>query len=231
MDRMEEATPRVGLATALGQRTRLLHARAERSGYVREILRRRASRAGYALYLRNLLPAYRRLERELERHRGTPGVRAVAIPAVYRAEAMAADLAALRGPAWHRGLKLLPEGAAYARRVRAAAAGDGARLVAHAYTRHLADLSGGQILRRLLAGSLPLGPRALTVYDFAGIDDLETFKGRYRSALDEAGLELGDLAPVLEEAELAFRLNIELSEAVLAAAVSGRSDRRAWRGR
>lgn len=231
MDRMDDATAGTGLATALGRRTRLLHAQAERSGYIREILRRRASRAGYALYLRNLLPAYRRLERELERHRGTPGVRAVAIPAVYRAAAMGSDLASLCGPAWRSTLPLLPAGAAYARRVRAAAAGDGARLIAHAYTRHLADLSGGQVLKRLLAGSLQLEPRALAVYDFPDIVDLEAFKGGYRAALDAAGLEVGDIAPVLEEAELAFRLNIELSEAVLAASVSPFSSRRGSRGR
>jgi heme oxygenase len=35
-----------------------------------------------------------------------------------------------------------------------AAEGDGTRLIAHAYTRYLGDLSGGQILQRLLARSL-----------------------------------------------------------------------------
>jgi heme oxygenase len=209
--------PAAGLAAALRERTRALHVQAERSGIVREILRGRASRHGYALLLRNLLPAYRELERGLERHRHAPGVRAAARPVLYRAPALAADLAALCGPAWSRSLPLLPAGERYADRVAAAGSRDGARLIGHAYARYLGDLSGGQILRRLLGRSLGLGPGCLAFYDFPDIPDPEGFKAGYRAALDRAALEIVDVDGVVEEAAAAFRLNIEVSEAVLAA--------------
>jgi len=95
-----------------------------------------------------------------------------------------------------------------------AAAGDGSRLIAHAYIRYLGDLYGGQILRRILARSLGLGAPSLSFYDFPAIADAEAFKAGYRAALDQAALEIEDCAGVVEEAALAFELNIAVSMAV-----------------
>jgi heme oxygenase len=207
-----------GLAGALRERTRALHARAERSGIVRELLRGRASRDAYALLLRNLLPAYTALEHGLDRHRDSPGVRQVALPALYRAGALASDLAALSGRKWDRSLALLPAGERYEHAVTQAAEGNGARLIAHAYARYLGDLSGGQVMKRLLAQSLALAPQSLAFYDFPEIADASAFKTEYRDALDRAAGELSDVNAVLDEAGAAFGLNIDVSEAVLAAA-------------
>lgn len=206
--------PAIGLAAALRERTRALHVQAERSGMVREVLAGRASRHGYALLLRNLMPAYGRLEEGLERHRRAPGVHAFALPALYRARAIAADLEDLCGPAWPCALPLLPAGERYAGQVARAAAGDGSRLIAHAYTRYLGDLYGGQILRRILARSLGLGAPSLSFYDFPAIADAAAFTAGYRDALDRAALEIEDCAGVVAEAALAFELNIAVSRAV-----------------
>ena len=67
--------PPGGLAQALRQATAALHRQAERSGFVEQVLRGEVTRPAYALYLRNLMPAYAAMERGLERHRGTPGER------------------------------------------------------------------------------------------------------------------------------------------------------------
>jgi heme oxygenase len=211
-------TPRMPSVThALRERTRALHAEAERSGIVHELLQGRADRHAYVLLLRNLLPAYREIERGLERHRTSPGLREIAQPAVYRSAALASDLDALCGPAWQRTLPQLPPADRYVSRIAAAAGGDGRRLIAHAYVRYLGDLSGGQILRRLLAKSLSLEPQQLAFYEFAAIPNLDEFKSTFRNALDLAALAGGDVESILTEAEAAFRLNIELSCAILAA--------------
>jgi len=207
-----------GLADRLRERTRALHREAERSGIVRDVLQGRASRLGYALLLRNLLPAYQELERGLERHRNQPGVRVVAQPALYRSAALASDLDRLCGPAWNLSLPLLHAGTRYANRIATAAETDGARLIAHAYARYLGDLNGGQIMMRLLARSLGLGPECLAFYAFPGIDDLGRHAGAYRAAFDQAGPELSGVHEVVEEAALAFELNIEVSCAVQAEA-------------
>ena len=62
-----------------------------------------------------------------------------------------------------------------------------ARLIAHAYTRYLGDLSGGQIVQRLLAKSLGLRPEQLSMYDFSGFPDPAALKTEYRHALEQAG--------------------------------------------
>jgi len=204
-----------GLADAMRARTRSLHRRAERSGVVHAILQGEVSRAAYVLLLRNLLPAYRALEQGLERHREAPGVRAIAWRAVFRADALVADLDRLCGAGRWQTLPLLPAGAVYERCIqRAAGHARGERLIAHAYTRFLGDLNGGQVLRSLLARRPGIEPSALSFYSFERIDEPRNFAARYRRAFDEAGREVTDAAGVVHEAALAFRLNVSLSCAV-----------------
>src|SRR5215468_1364260 len=84
-----EARP--SLSSALRERTATLHKQAERSGIVNDILRGKASRAGYILLLRNLLPAYDAMEQGLERHRKSPALGAFAQRGLYRTGALHAD--------------------------------------------------------------------------------------------------------------------------------------------
>lgn len=206
-----------GVVTSLYLRTKTLHVEAERTGIIRDLLRGEASREGYALLLRNLLPAYQAMEQGLERHLRSPGVGVVAHYRLDRAPAIESDLRALYGERWANELSLLPAGDFYAQRVAKAAEGDGSRLIAHAYTRYLGDLSGGRILQRLLARSPGLQPAELTFYDFPRFSDLDTLKADYRRALDQAGMIAADRRAVVEEAAIAFSLNIDLSCAVQAA--------------
>ena len=213
-----------GLVAAMRKRTHALHAQAERSGIVNEILRGRSTRFGYALFLQNLMPAYREMEDGLSRRADAPAIGAVARSELYRSCALEADLACLqRDETWQ--LPLLPAGERYRRQVARAAEGDGSRLVAHAYARYLGDLSGGQILKRLLARTMHLEPEALSFYDFPAIADADAFKTAYRKAIDEAADDIPDVGAVIEEAAAAFQLNIALSDAVLAHAQA--SDRQA----
>ena len=77
-------------------------------------------------------------------------------------------------------------------RVAMAAQGDGMRLVSHAYVRYFGDLSGGQVLKRLLGQSMALPPEALTLYDFPGISDPQAFKDEMRNAIDRAAHAVAD---------------------------------------
>lgn len=199
--------------------TQDLHRRAERTGVVNDILRGRVSRQAYALLLRNLLPVYEHLEAGLEACRSTAPARGAARRELYRAPSLRSDLRALAGEAWERSLPLLPSGESYARRVAAAAQGDGASLIAHAYTRYFGDLSGGQILKRLLMRTPGLQSHELSFYEFPLIADIAIFKSRYRDAIDEDAAVLTDATHVVAEAAAAFELNIALSEDIHRASV------------
>ncbi|MBC7581181.1 biliverdin-producing heme oxygenase [Tardiphaga sp.] len=210
---MADGTAPVSVVTALYIGTRTLHTEAERSGIIRDLLRGEASRDGYILLQRNLLPAYHALERGLQHHRDTPALAALAGYRLDRAAPLRADLKAMCGGDY-ADIPLLAAGEAYARRITEAAEGDGARLIAHAYTRYLGDLSGGQILRRLLAKNPGLRPEELSFYDFPDHANLAALKAEYRQALDDAGALAADPRAIIDEGSLAFSLNIELSWAV-----------------
>jgi heme oxygenase len=199
---------------ALRQRTRGLHAEAERAGVIRDLLRGTANRTAYALLLRNLLPVYQALERALDRHRGTTLLARLARPEVYRAAAIEADLTLLAGRAWQDLLPLLESGRGYANRVAASASGDGARLLAHAYTRFLGDLSGGRVMAARLSAIFTPQSAALRFYEFPGIADLAAFKVAYLADLDRAGSLVADQQPIIEEAADAFLCNIHIAKEV-----------------
>jgi heme oxygenase len=209
------------IATALYLRTKTLHVEAERTGIIRDLLRGEASRRGYVVLLRNLLPAYLAMEQGLARHRHSREFAPLAAYRLDRADAIEADLVALCGARWRQDVPLLAAGELYAGRIATAAEGDGARLIAHAYTRYLGDLSGGRILQRLLARSLQLRPAELSFYEFPRFSDLEALKSDYRRALDRAGALFADGNAIVEEGALAFSHNIALSCAVQAAAERG----------
>ena len=211
----------VSVVTALYLRTKKLHVEAERTGIIRELLRGEASLEGYILLLRNLLPAYQAIEQGLKRHSASEGLSAVANFGLDRASAIEADLVELCGHGWERDIPLLDAGDIYARRIAKVADGDGMRLIAHAYTRYLGDLSGGQILQRLLARSLNLKPAQLTFYDFPKFSDISVLKTDFRNALDAAGTRAADPRAIVEEGVIAFSLNIDLSCAVQAQLSSG----------
>ncbi len=209
--------PDASLADRLKQRTHALHTVAERTGVTGRIIRGQASRQAYALLLLSLAPIYQEMEKQLN---AVGPLRIFAKPPVARSGALAHDLTQLIGPDWPSAPppsqpSTLPAAVArYVSRVREAAAGDGSRLIAHAYVRYLGDLNGGQALTRLLHRSLGLTPDQLTFYDFPGVEDLSGFRLAYRTAIDHAGAWIAALDPVIEEAAVAFQLNIDLSVAV-----------------
>lgn len=213
----DRGTARRQLTSVMRARTELLHRQAEKSGVIAALLRRQSSRLGYALYMRNLVPAYRELERGLGRLGNGSRTRVFDCSALYRSDALAADLAGMFGHGWEHSLELLPQGRAYGDHVRAAAEADGLRLVAHAYVRYAGDLSGGQILKKLLSRSLDINPDDLSFYEFPEIADLQAFKAGFLASFDRLDLSHDEVDLLAEEACEAFRLNIAVSEAVQAA--------------
>lgn len=211
-----------GFAVRLREATKTVHREAERTGFIADLIRGRATRAGYALFLRNLVPAYATLEARLDHLTDMSALLSgFAAPGLRRLSRLVADLETIHGPDWQDGCALLPEAEAYAEAIQAAARGDGAGLAAHAYARYLGDLSGGQILKPLLTRTLHLGPDALTFYDFPAFPDPDVAKRAMRNALDTVEPS-GPIADgLIEEAIAAFRHNIDLSLAVSRAMQAG----------
>jgi hypothetical protein len=87
-------------------------------------------------------------------------------------------------------------------------------LVAHAYTRYLGDLSGGQVLKRVAikAMGLPDDGAGTEFYEFHSIPNATTFKDDYRRRLDETAVDTATADRIVAEANLAFVLNMRVFE-------------------
>ena len=205
----------IPLAARLRDATRHLHAEVERAGIMQRLLRGAVSRAAYAALLRNLHALYVPLEDGLSRHAGHPGLAPVADVRLYRSRALADDLALLHGPCWADDIGLTPAARQYADHLRRLADAEPAALAAHAYVRYLGDLSGGQVLARVVATALGLAAgEGVGFYDFGSADDVGRLAQAFRAGLDGlAGDEAGAQA-LVDEACAAFERHRQLFEQV-----------------
>jgi heme oxygenase len=190
-----------------------LHTTAERSGIVNDILRKKADRRGYAMLLRNLLPAYCAMENGVRHLSGDHPFNVFGRAELCRADRIVSDLRAIYGGDWERQLPLLESGRSYALDVEAAASGRGDGLIGHAYVRYFGDLSGGQVLKQMLAGALDLPASALSFYEFPGLDP-QAFKKEMRDAIDAPATATRDRSVILREARRAFECNIGVSQEI-----------------
>jgi heme oxygenase len=175
----------------------------------------------YCVLLRNLHEIYAALEAALDRHAAHPLLAPVALPGLRRRAALGADLQALHGERWATELGIATATARYVERLSEAEARRPELLVAHAYVRYLGDLSGGQILRRVVSESLRLGNGGGTAfYDFGG--NAAALAGRFRAGLDAIGAAAPAAADdIVAEAERAFVLHLGLFEELAAAPSRG----------
>lgn len=204
-------TDLVPLSTALREGSRAEHEAAEGSTFMAELLDGRLTAEAYADLLLRLRRVYAALEEVVAEHHDDPVVAAVHDPALERLAAIDADLAH-----WAPGID--PEGVdspaatAYVERIRAGAAWGGL-LVAHHYTRYLGDLSGGQVIGRVLQRTFDLPEdTGVAFYEFAQIPKPKPYKDGYRARLDALDLTSGEVDRVVDEVRAVFRLNQALFE-------------------
>lgn len=204
----------MSISQRLRERTKSLHKRAERSGFVHDLLHGHATRMGYAVYLRSLLPVYQELEARLSEWQTHPAVRFVAWPTLQRRSAIEHDLRTLYGDRAIKRIPLVPAAMLYAARIIRATLVDPALLVARAYVRYLGDLNGRRILRRVFQDRLAIETSALTFFDYDKLPDLSEAIVSYRESIDAAGRLMPDHDATEHEAAMALQLNILLSTAV-----------------
>jgi heme oxygenase len=205
-----------GLAQRLREATAAMHRVAERSNFMRELLKARVEQAVYCALLRNLHALYAALEAELERHVESPDLAPLRLPTLFRVDALARDLAHLSGPDW-AALPLTDAMASYVERINRLSATRPALLTAHAYIRYMGDLSGGQLVGDVVRRALSLGEQAgASFYQFEG--DAMALKEQFRAALDALPVDADTADAILVEANAAFALHVRLFEELDAAA-------------
>ena len=198
----------LAFSAALRSRTLDDHQRAEQQPFIVDLMGGALGLDAYAALLAQLAVVYAALE-DCERAAALePTVAPFVSAGLHRREALAADLAALRALGHDAaGVPILPATRRYAARITHIAATWPVGFVAHHYTRYLGDLSGGQVIRRMLERHYALDASALTFYDFEGLPSPVAFKVGYRDALDAAPWSDSDRERLIDEVALAYRLN------------------------
>lgn len=207
------------LAERLRLSTASVHRDAERSPLMRRLLAGRAERTTHLALLQQLLPVYATLESLVDAHAAHPWLAAVWHPELARTDALRADLGA------HTNAPLLPATAHYVQRLLGLDDGapvSVARLLAHVYVRHLGDLSGGQILQRVLGAAPGLRdetgqPPGLTFHQFGSPSDVARLKARMRGGLAALPAQGEAADAAVDEALWAFAQHLRLFDELAAA--------------
>jgi heme oxygenase (biliverdin-producing, ferredoxin) len=186
--------------------TRELHARAERSGVMADLLAGTIRREAYVALLVNLRAIYAALEAALDR-----GPASSALAPLFRHAALEADLRAFHATAQAP----VPATLDYVQRLHALRGANAHRLWAHAYVRYLGDLHGGQILSRRVRERFAVADGA-RFYEFGDEARVRALRGDLRSQLATLGLAAAQADEVVAEAVWAFEAHCRIFEQIQA---------------
>ena len=203
------ATDRPTLSSRLREGTREEHESAESSGFISRLMSGGLGVDAYVALASQQFFVYSALEAIADDVRTLPQGSSLLFDELTRTPSIASDLEHLLGPDWRAIVMPLPATVRYVEALEASATSL-PRYAAHAYTRYLGDLSGGQIIKRMLERHYGLGPEGITFYSFEEIPKSKPFKDVYRERLDGLELDEEQLAEAVAEAKGAFRLNQDL---------------------
>ncbi|MFD7011863.1 heme oxygenase (biliverdin-producing) [Rhodococcus jostii] len=204
----------VGFAERIKAGTDAAHRETEQSRFVGALLAGELTSDGYAELLAQTYLVYRELEDAGRTHTGNPVASPFLHDELLRVPSLEADLEFLRGPSWRETVSALPATTRYVERLRGVAYEWPAGFVAHHYIRYMGDLSGGQIIRRMLERAYGYTTDGLQFYIFDEIPKPKVFKDTYRAKLDAAPLTPEEQQRVIDEVNLAYRLNGDLFAAL-----------------
>uniref|UniRef100_A0A3Q0QY60 Heme oxygenase n=1 Tax=Amphilophus citrinellus TaxID=61819 RepID=A0A3Q0QY60_AMPCI len=204
----------VDLSEQIKKVTKESHVRAENTELMLSFQRGKVTLPQYKLLLCSLYEIYQALEEALDRNSNHPNVAPIYFPAeLARLRSIEKDLEYFYGQDWREKIVVPAATKRYCHRLRQIGKENPEFLLAHAYTRYLGDLSGGQVLGRIAQKSMGLkNGDGLSFFAFPGVSSPNLFKQLYRSRMNSVELTEEERNGVLEEAVRAFEFNIQVFE-------------------
>ncbi|AKK06559.1 heme oxygenase [Corynebacterium mustelae] len=203
------------LSVELKTSTADAHERAEHSTFMSDLLEGRLDVNAFIALQQQSWLFYTALEEATDAVRESGFAVDLLDPVLNRKETLARDLEKLCGADWESGIITLPATRAYIDRLNDIRdTVDGPRLVAHHYVRYLGDLSGGQVIGRMMQRHYDVDADALSFYDFPEIEKLKPYKDEYRAKLDALELTDEEHTRLVNEASDAFIFNHNLFAAL-----------------
>lgn len=193
-----------GLAARLRNETADDHRRAETSPFVTDLLDGALPVSDYARLAVQHHAIYEVLEAAVAAN-DDPDLEPLLVPELTRLPALEEDLRFLLGDDWAESVEVLPATRAYLDHLaEVCATSEG--LLAHHYLRYLGDLSGGQLIRRVLDRVYDFADgQGTAFYRFEAIPDPKGFKAAYRRHLDALDWLPERQQRVIDEVAAGFR--------------------------
>jgi heme oxygenase len=199
------------LATQLREGTSKSHTMAENVNFIKSFLGGVIDKGSYTEMLSKLYFVYEAIENAMEKNKDHEYIKPIYFPELNRTDSLKEDLIFHYGEDWLENVTLSKATLDYVNRINAISKEKPELLVAHAYTRYLGDLSGGQILKKIAQRSMGLeGSKGLAFYEFKEVNDEAQFKLNYKAALDSLPIEENEASQIIAEANTAFTLNMNI---------------------
>nr|YP_009745182.1 Hemeoxygenase [Halymenia maculata]QIG87192.1 Hemeoxygenase [Halymenia maculata] len=199
------------LAQQLREGTTKSHSMAENVSFVKSFLGGVVDKKSYRKLVANLFFVYKVIEEQIENNRHHIAINSIYFPELHRETSLSQDLEYYYGSDWKNQVSPSLATQVYIDRIHNIGTTQPELLIAHAYTRYMGDLSGGQILKKIAKNAMQLPDTAGTAfYNFDDIPDDEAFKKEYRNALDNIPLDDEQIEQIIAEANIAFNLNMKM---------------------
>lgn len=199
------------LAAQLREGTTKSHSMAENVSFVKSFLGGVVSKESYRKLIANLYFVYDEIEKQMIENLNHPIIQPIYFEELNRKKSLEQDLLFYYGPEWITIVHPSEATKIYVQRIQDIGLNQPELLIAHAYTRYMGDLSGGQILKKIAKNAMNLNDNQGTAfYDFNDIKDENLFKDNYRKVLDKLPLTEQEIASIIAEANIAFNLNMKM---------------------
>lgn len=209
----ENHTRMADLSELLKEGTKEAHDRAENTQFVKDFLKGNIRKELFKLATTALYFTYSALEEEMERNKDHPAFAPLYFPTeLHRKEALTKDMEYFFGKNWEEQVQCSQAAQKYVERIHYVGQNEPELLVAHAYTRYMGDLSGGQVLKKVAqrALKLPSTGEGTQFYKFENVDNAQQFKQFYRARMNALDLNLKTKEKIVEEANKAFEYNMQI---------------------
>lgn len=182
------------------------HEEAEYTDFMQGILNGSLNKKAYIdLAIQHYFP-YVIIEELAEKMKDDPIGSRFVFDSLARLKPLERDLEFLIGADWRDKIEPNEATKEYCDRLREMADWPGG-WVAHAYTRYLGDMSGGQIIKAALERTHGFEKDGIEFYNFPEIEDFRAFKLDYRDRLDNAEWSEEERQKVIDEAVYAYKIN------------------------
>jgi heme oxygenase len=185
------------------------HSKAEKSNFIQAMFRGQLTKEAYIANLEAMLHLYTALESELEKHKEDKNVSKIFYPELFRKKSLEQDLYFFGGDTYTLGSPS-KNTKKYTNWLEDISKSSPKNLISHAYVRYLGDLSGGQILGKIIRKTFTLQEGVGDLFYTFAINDIDQFKNLYRSQLDSLDITEQEKQGLLHEVKIAFQMNGEI---------------------